>query len=467
MSNGATWLEDDTLIYSPAPNAGLRYRSVADGGAQAGEDWVQLTDRPGDHAWPSAVTGFRSILFTDRSPDHSEALVTWFSLESGETRTLVRGGTNPRYSPTGHVLYARSGSLYAVGFDAQRSETTGGEVKVLDGVLMGNRGAAQFAVAGNGTLAYVAGDPRPAEYEVVWVDRAGVIVDTIRTGETRFLYPHLSPDGTDLSLTIQGGGRMDVWAHDLVRGGWEPLATQSGEDFNGLWDPSGRRLLAFTSSNIDEGSGSSGPQLAWIEDVTRGPEVLFQTPGLRHWNLATSWSADGRSLAFIGVRDGPGDIYILDVETREERPFLLTSEIERSAVISPNGEWMAYVSNRSGTDEVYVRPFPEGGEPTAISNAGGAEPVWAPTGRELFYRENDRLMAVTFGDGPDGPTVPEPLFEDDGYNFENTDDCCGSPANYDVSSDGSRFVMVRRKNPVTPTVINVILNWTSLLEENQ
>ena len=459
ISNGATWLGVDTLIQSPSPNSGLRYRSVPDRGTQTSEQWVQLTDGVGQHAWPSAVPGSGSILFTDNSPGRLEALVQWFSLDTGETKTLVRGGTNPRYSSTGHVLYGRSGSLYAVGFDAERGETTAGEFKLLDGVLMGNRGAVQFSVAANGTLAYVAGVPTPAEYELVWVDRDGVIVETIREGETRFRYPHLSLDDTDLSVTIGDQNKLDVWRHDLVRGSMDPLSTDPGEDFNGIWDPSGRRLLAFASEMNED-----GPEIAWIEELRQGPEVLFQTLGPRSPNMPTSWSPDGRLLAFTGSRDGLHDIYLLDVETREERLFLMTPGItEQSAVISPDGEWIAYVSNRTGRNEVYLQPFPGGGDPTPISTAGGREPVWARNGREIFYREENRLMAVTLGDSPNDRNLPTLVFEDD---FEKTDVCCAMPANYDVSSDGSRFVMVRRKNPVTPTVIDLIFNWPALLERN-
>lgn len=155
------------------------------------------------------------------------------------------------------------------------------------------------------------------------------------------------------------------------------------------------------------------------------------------------------------------DIFLLPTAgTREPTAFLETPADEAAAAFSPGGRWIAYVSNETGREEVYVRPFPGPGAPATISTDGGVEPRWARNGRELFYRSGNRMMAVRIGDGSGFvASAPTPLFEGrfemKGYG--------GSLANYDVSSDG-RFVMVRRKNPVTPTVIHIVFNWPRALE---
>ena len=247
------------------------------------------------------------------------------------------------------------------------------------------------------------------------------------------------------------GPNLDVWVLNIVRGGDTRWTVDSGEDFHAVWRPDGG--LAFATEIAGD-----GPALGWMASSSGPHESLFNIPGRGTFEGPLSWSPDGKSLVFMSV----SDIYILDFDTREAKPFLNTNARENAAMVSPDGEWIAYVSDRTGSDEVYVLPFPGGGEPTPISTAGGTEPLWARDGRELYYRDGNELMVVTFGGGPNEPNPPETLFVD---QFERTQ-FVGMPANYDVSHDG-RFVMVRRKNPVTPTTVHVVLNWPEALEGNQ
>ena len=153
--------------------------------------------------------------------------------------------------------------------------------------------------------------------------------------------------------------------------------------------------------------------------------------------------------------NGNADVYILNPETRTAEPFVATAEFrEETPMFSPDGNWIAYVSNQSGVRDVWIARYPDADNPTKVSTAGGTEPVWSRYGGELFYRESNRMMAVTFTDGPGNPDAPQQLFVDD---FERGWMVGGSPA-YDVSLDG-RFLMVRRKNPVTPNLIRVVFNW--------
>lgn len=352
-------------------------------------------------------------------------------------------------------MYARAGALYGVAYEAGSGQA-GGERLLVDGVEMGDTGAAQFAVADNGTLAYVAGALTSVDHELVWVDRTGNVVETILDDQRRFHDPRVSPDGSQVALmTLTGANlaNLEVFVLDLARGDLTPWTSHPGEDLSPTWHPHGG--LAF-STEVGEDAGEGGPALGWMAGPNAETEQLLARPGRDALEFPASWSPDGKWLAFTAT-DGPGnDIHILDFENRTAEPFVVTTGFQESTpMFSPDGNWIAYVSDRSGTEDVWMTPFPGGGDPRRVSTAGGAEPVWSRDGSELFYRDHGRLMVVTFNDGPGNPDVPRLLFVD---NFERTWIGAGQP-NYDVSLDGSRFVMVRHKNPIAPNRIRIVLNW--------
>lgn len=246
---------------------------------------------------------------------------------------------------------------------------------------------------------------------------------------------------------------------DLGRGSNTRVTTHPGEDFEPVWSPDGTRL-AF-ASEINEDADNPGPGLAWLASVGGQPERLLRSPGSGNWEFPMSWSPDGQWVAFAQTRAGTSrDIVLLPTSgARQPTGFLATPADEAGATFSPDGRWIAYVSDETGQPETYVRPFPGPGAPLTISTGGGVEPRWARDGRELYYRSGNRMMAVKVeNDGALAPGAPTALFEGrfemKGYG--------GSSANYDVARDG-RFVMVRRKNPITPTVIHVVLNWPRAL----
>lgn len=455
VSRGATWAVGDTVIHAPSPNSGLQVFSVSVDDNSLTQDFTTDTE---PYSWPDALPTGLSVLFTDNTAGRlDEAVVAMLSLETGDIKPLFAGGTSARYSSTGHILYARAGSLLAVPFDASAGELVGPEFLLIDGVLTGINGAAQFAVAGDGTLAYVAGNVSPSTHELVWVDREGG-TETLLDVDRRFFHPRLSPNGTQLALTSPTGPNFDVWVLDLARGGlltrW---TTDPGEDFGPVWAPDGR--LAFASEV--GGDVEEGPGLALMAGPGQSPEPLLQTPGDGNWEMPNSWSLDGRWLLFSAIRGRTThDLYRLNMETRQAEALLETPFFETAARLSPDGHWVAYVSDRSGRREIYVQPFPGPGDPIKISPNSGEEPVWARDGRELFYREGNKLMVVALGAGSTlDPSRPEPLFEGRFVKIE----IGGGNANYDVSPDGRRFIMVRQKNPVTPTVIHVVFNWPEAL----
>jgi hypothetical protein len=201
VNRGATWIANDSIVFAQSPNSGLSLGSVADERLHGIQEWTWITDNTLPYAWPHALPGGDYVLFTDNSGGSlDDARVAILSLSTKEVRTVVNGGTNPRYSPTGHVLFVRSRGLYSVPFNLQRGEPTGPERLLLRDLITGPNGAAQFTVAASGTLAYVAGSATPAEDELVWIDRTGNVQTVLDDGRT-YEDPRLSPDGGRLAFT--------------------------------------------------------------------------------------------------------------------------------------------------------------------------------------------------------------------------------------------------------------------------
>ncbi len=464
VGRGSTWLEDDMIANVSSRSGGVqRLTDTGDGGFPDAIDWI--TRALNLYAFPDRVPGSGGFVLNDLSGSElDEAEVLWMSADTGNTRALFSGGTNPRYSPTGHLIYGRNGALYAQRFDVGTlTAFADTEHQLLASVITDSEGAAQFAVGGNRTLAYVDAntttDPR---YEMVWVDRSGAVVETIREEARRIRWLRLSIDGATVAGTVARNNNLDIFKFDLRRGVFDVLTTDLGEDFGPVWGSDGS--LAF-ASEMDEDPESPGPELAWIPISGGGPQVLKQVPGESTFDFPTSWSPDSRTLAIKAERGGAGLIAMLDMDTRELTPFVDTPARESSAVFSPDGKWIAYLSDHRETFEIYVKPFPASdtghSDATRLSTNGGVEPMWSRDGEELFYWEGHQFMVVTFGDGYGDPNPALQVFEG---HFERSPAGFGAyTANYDVSLDGERFLMIRNANPITPRVINVIQNWPEML----
>jgi serine/threonine-protein kinase len=291
----------------------------------------------------------------------------------------------------------------------------------------------------------------------VWVDRDGQ-EQSLPFEPQPYVYPRISPRGDRLAVAIledvvSNVTGADLWVFDLERGSRSRITFGGNNRFFPVWTPAGDQLT-FS----DSPTGDNTLHLAAADGSGR-MVTLMEREGLQY---PTSWSPNGQTLAYH--EDHPQTTRDLWTRTAEGDPqlFLGTPAQERAAAFSPDGRWMAFVSDKSGLDEIYVRPFPGPGLEFTISTGGGTEPVWSRDGLELFYRSEDQLMVVTvdLGDTFRAET-PQPLFAD---IYERDASGAGGVPNYDISPAG-RFVMVRPVASAVQNQVVVVLNWAEELRE--
>jgi serine/threonine-protein kinase len=433
-----SWSPDDTIVFSALHESGVALYRVS---ASGGEPEILATpdlDKGELYLLPHILPGGKTVFFTIRGVafDHQIAAL---SLETGEQKILIEDGRLGKYVETGHLIYeqARAGNLMAVLFDLETLEVTSGPVSVLQGVRQ-NIETVDYALSDEGTLVYI---PTSEDSRLAWVDRDGR-TQPLTEIQRSFSAPRLSPDGTRLSVEVSDeAGVPNIWIYEIARDILTPFTVEGG-NFRAIWSPDGKRLIF---GSIRGGT----PNLFWMP-IDGSAEAKQLTTG-ENPQHPTSWSPNGL-VAYVELIPPGADIWVLPLEgEREAETVLATQFNERNAVFSPNGRWLALTSNRSGQAEVYVKPYPGQGGFVQISTDGGLEPVWAQSGKELFYRTGDQMMVVSVQtDTTFKAEKPRLLFEGSyRYNFH------GVTSNYDVTADGQRFVMVKEETGQ----INVVLNW--------
>jgi serine/threonine-protein kinase len=441
---GASWGEDDTIYYAERWQGESILRVSARGGTP------QVVSRPdakkgeSSHRWPHVLPGGEAVLFTiGIGTSFDDAHIAILNVKTGQWRTLVEGGTYPRYESSGHLVFVRAGTLLAVPFDLKSGEVRGTPVSVLEGVTTSTaNGEAQFSLAEDGSLAYIPGDTTESERKLTWVDRKGA-ARAVSEGRRPYEDLSLSRDGRRLAMTIEGP-TWNVWVYDMERGTLTRL-THQYTNTDPLWTPDGKRIV-FTSYR----GGQYG--LFWTPADGSGPEErLVASPNFLH---PYSFSSDGKLLAYSEQNPQTSDdIWILPMDgERKPQLFLRTPSQERFPALSPDGQWIAYQSDESGRPEIYVQPFSRGGGRAQISINGGMNPRWAPTARELFYLQAENFMAVPVETKPTlRAGMPRALFE-----IAFTD----SGHFYDPSADAQKFVfIVPNEQQAAAKQINVVLNW--------
>jgi eukaryotic-like serine/threonine-protein kinase len=439
FSAGAAWGPDDRITFV---RAGTLWQVPASGGPAKQLTTLDSGKRELLHAWPSVIAQGRILLFvsitgSSRGASHIEAL----SLATGQRRVIVESGTFPLYAPSGHLVFFRDGALLGAPFDVDRLEVTGPIVRVLENLAVGTTMDAPLAALSNaGSLAYAPSDAGTTR--LAWVSRQGVeqpITETPR----RYQYPRLASDGRRTVVAAAG----DLWIQDTARATFTRLTSEQtvGNAFP-VWTPDGTRVLFRTLTGM-----------YWTAaDGSGHPEAIA---GSLSGDLPCSVAPDGDTLAFMRQNAQTSrDIYVLSLRGQSQpRPVVNTPAYEGGAQFSQDGQWMAYASDESGQMQVYVRPFPGPDRRWPVSTQGGTQPLWGRNGKEIYYRVGNKMMVVDVSAGVDLTlSQPRQLFEQR-YVFQNV-----SVANYDVSPDAQRFVMV--KDDAGSGRLNVVLNWTEELK---
>jgi serine/threonine-protein kinase len=435
-------------------------------------DLTRLNDADRSHRLPSLLPGGHVVLYTVR-----RRTITWGDEEvvarvraTGITKVLIRDATDARYVATGHLLFLRRGTLYAVGFDPERLEVRGTPVALMDGVsqaLLASDGldligSGQFAVSSTGVLAWVPGAVSTYSLgRLVTIDRQGH--ETPLRAPVRAYAPMLrsAPDGQRVAVTIYGVAECAIWLFDRTRGTLTKL-TPEGEAFWPRWTPDGRRLAfdwlskgrwLLATQPVD---GSATPTSLLSGACCPGTSVSDSG------HLApSSWSPDGQLLAAV---HGERDIWIVTAKDGTARPLLATEAMEAWPEFSPDGRWIAYADDHSGRREVYVQPYPGPGPRIQVSTDGGAAPAWNPDGRELFFIRGGgpSMLAVdVLADSSGGLRLGRPR---ELFKFEAWLGCYPMRC-YDVLPDGRHFLALRQEPvpPVSATHIHLVQNWVDEL----
>jgi serine/threonine-protein kinase len=369
--------------------------------------------------------------------------------EGGEVREILTG-TMARYAPSGHVVYATAdGTLLAAPFDVRRLEVTGPSLELVEGVHVKLTSASQFALSASGTLLYGTGERRVAE--LVWVSRVRQVepVDPAWTGEFDALA--LSPDGKRLAVSIQGEASTNVWVKQLDRGPSLKLTSEGSNNRYPTWTPDGGSVTFYSNQ-----AGVSND--LWTKRADGGAQAVLQLDQER--GLTESlWSRDGEWLVYRTntIDPGAGDILALRLgEDTVPVPLVATSFTELGPTLSPDGRWLAYTSNETGRDEIYVVPFPNAASAKwPVSAGGGIEPLWARGGRELFYRNGlGEMVAVRV------ETEPTFSFGLASVLFSATEFLANRRhRQYDVTPDDQRFIMLRPVGDDVQGELILVLNF--------
>jgi serine/threonine-protein kinase len=448
---GGIWTEGGSIVFAPAARERLM-RVLSAGGTPVPA--TTLTEGEVTQRWPQVLPGGKAVLFTSSGiPTPSafnDANLVVQPLPRGERRVVQRGGYYGRYVTSGHLVFVHDGTLWAAPFDIDRLEVTGPHVPLIDGVASNAAtGGAQVAVSATGTLVYLPGlSARGGSFPIHWLGRDGKLAP-LRAASADWFNLQFAPDGRRVALGIRDA-QESIWVYEWAHDTLTRLTVDPADDVKPVWTPDGRRV-AFASSRGDK----STLNLYWQRtDGIGDPQRLTESSQSQ---LPTSWHPSGRFLAFEQQNPQSGfDVMVLPVEGDEARGWragkprtLLNSPAdEREPMFSPDGRWMAYVSNETGRAEVYVRPFPGAGGKWLISTGGGTFPTWSKTKHELFYGSpSQQIMVAGYSvDADSFRAEPPRLWSAERYLARE-----GSRM-FDLHPDGERFGLASAAAQPTPTI---------------
>ena len=442
---GGTWADDDTIIYSPANTPGVTLMRVSAAGGTPDRlttiEQGEVTQR-----FPQILAGGKAVLFMSHNTTggYEDANIIVQPLPSGPRKVIVRGGYYGRYVSSGHLLYVHGGTLFAAPFDLNRLELAGQPVPVVEGIASGPGGGAQFATSLNGTLVYEPGEATGGEPGIEWMDRDGKTT-TLRSTPANWSDIMFAPDGRRLAVDIAeaSASQADIWVYEWARDTLSRLTLDPANDVKPVWTPDGRRI-AFSSQR-----NGGVNNLYWQRaDGTGDVQRLTTSKNIQY---PASGHPSGKLLAFYEQRPQTDmDLMVLPLEGNEvsgwkpgePRVLLSTVFVEREPMFSPDGRWLAYVSNKTGSLEVYVRSFPGPGGEWQVSTGGGSMPTWSRSRGELFYAGIDNRIMVS------GYAVEGDAFRADKPRIWSDVQFRTRPRNFlsrsfDLHPDGQRFAIAK------------------------
>jgi len=457
---GGSWGEGGLIAFTPHVTSGIRL--VSEHGGESRELTTPKLEPPRErsHRWPHFLPGGEALLFTmqRQGDDFDEASIEAVSVADGERRAVHRGGSHPKYARSGHLVFGRGGTLFACRFDPKALAALSSPQPVLEGVSYElPNGGVEYSISDGGALLFSRGEASGFQTSLSWSDRSGE--KTQVDPQTFFAESAaLSPDGTRVALQIfTNASSHDIWIFEIERAALSRLTFDEGEEMNPHWSPDGTRIAYASTSGgqpalyVVRTDGSEPPRL-----VTGDPEAV---------DFPASWSPDGARLAFHRI-SGASDQWDLwtvavDEEGAEPTAYLASQFSEMYPAFSPDGNWMAYSSEETGRDEVYIRSYPSARGRWQVSIDGGTHPAWSPSGDEIFFWWADAIYSASVAIEGESVRVgrPERLFEHrlaDGFYHPQ----------FSVSPDGERLLLlkVEQQDEGADPALSLILNWFTELE---
>jgi Tol biopolymer transport system component len=440
--HGGTWNRDGTILFASGSGSLQRVSSAGGGTDRMLIAPADPARGPGMLRWPQFLPDGRHFLFSAGSESSGEVRIG--SLDSSETRVLTKSGSAGVYSGGG-ILFLRDALLMAQPFDMKHFELTGEPQPVGYAESIGIRAnrAPPYSVGG-GVLAYREGAASTAQI-LLWLDRTGKVTQGEKEPSDQDGFA-LSPESNALSVVrpASGGKGADLWWLDVARGAAMRLTFDAREISSPVWSPDGS-TVAFISRADNQSEIRSVSVKA-----PGASEVLMRMRGNA---VLDSWSPDGKFFLYTAANDSHLALWLLQLSEHKPVPFLSGNFNFKQARFSPDNRWVAYVSDESGRDEVYVRQFPSGQNQSIVSVDGGTLPAWRRDGREIFYLSPQRqLTSVEVRAEPNGfrSGTPQPLLRiPPGANA------------YEVTADGLRFLIAAPAEPQRSTPIHIVLNWSA------
>jgi serine/threonine-protein kinase len=454
---GATWTTDNAIIFASSdPGTGLQ--RVPAGG---GDPTALTTTDPavGDHLFPSMLPDGRGVLFTTALPGQpASAAIAILDLRTSQVRTLIRGGSQPEYVSSGHLVYAAAGSLRAVRFDLSRLEVVGDPIPVVDSVETVSTGAAYASLSSSGTLVYMPSVSAAAARTLAWVTRQGE-TRAVTAPPRPYTSVRLSPDGTRAALEVRDQ-EHDIWIWDFARETLAKLTDGASQERNPVWSSDGREIYFVSNRggafNLFRQAAAA---MGGATRLTTSPSSEFPT------------SLVGNAL--VGYADGPQSFDLISFThatrvaatetsgTAAAKPLVATPSIEHNPDVSPDGRFLAYQSNESGRFDIYVRPFPNVDSARwLVSPDGGNRPVWSRRGDELYYLYGGTMMALPVQTDKDAFVWSRPAKLFDYDEIEGI-----TERTFDVAGDG-RFLVIRQSAAqAAERSVTVVLNWAEELKK--